>query len=136
MVSKRKIARTARTVLNGCAVISLLFLYLFSSSNLESLHGLIHEHEATVLPKYGTDNDPCDIRLHYQNRAGGCDHDAHFVKEDKCPLCHVQLCNPQVAEISAISLQVAFSIVFSFDSFERYKEGINFQSPGRAPPIS
>ncbi len=117
-------------------MLSLLFLYAISSSNLESLHSLIHEHEATVLHNSNTDSDACDIRLYNPNRDGGCDHDAHLVQEEKCSLCDVQLNNAQITTSSTVALQVTFCLVSSSDPFDRCIEGKDFQSPGRAPPLS
>jgi hypothetical protein len=137
MVSKKKIARTVLTLLKYWAVTSLLFLYLIGSSNLESLHSFIHEHEVTFLTKkHETDNNHCEIRLHYQNLAGGCDHDIHFIKEDKCSLCDIQFSNSQIAEFNIITLQDTFCDVFSSNSYEHNIEGIDFQYLGRAPPVS
>ncbi len=136
MASKRKIARTVLTLLKGWAVISLLFLYLLGSFNVESFHSLFHQHEATVLHTEQNEADHCHITLYHQERDGGCNHDSHLVNEEKCSICDVQLNNNQLAEISTITFQRTFCVVSSSNSFERYIEGIDFQSPGRAPPVS
>jgi hypothetical protein len=136
MASKRKIVRVTYQLAKSWAVILLLFLYVLGSSNIESFHSLFHKYETTVLHTEQNEADPCHIALYHQKRDGGCHHDSHLVKEDKCSLCHVQLHNAQIAEVSAITLPVTFCVVSSSNSFELYIEGINFQSAGRAPPLS
>lgn len=136
MASKGKIVRATCQLAKGWAVISLLFLYVLGSSNIESFHSLFHEHEATVLHTEQNEADPCHIALYHQERDGGCHHDSHLIKEDNCSLCHAQLHNAQIAEVSSVTLPVTFCVVSSSNSFELHVEGVDFQSVGRAPPVS
>lgn len=136
MTSKKTIVRSTFQLAKSCTVILLLFLYVLGASNIESFHSLFHEQEATVLHSEQNDANPCHITLYHQDRDGGCHHDSHLVKEDKCSFCHVQLHNAQIAEVSAIILPVTFCVVSSSNSFDLHVEGINFRSAGRAPPVS
>jgi len=136
MASGGKIAGITCQFAKSWAVVLLLFLYVVASSNVESLHSLFHEDEATVLHTTQTESDPCHVRLYHQDRSGGCGHDSHLVNEVKCSLCDARLHAVQLVENCAIALPLTFCIASSHDSFELRIEGINFQSPGRAPPVS
>lgn len=135
MNSKRKREWATSQLTKGWAVIALLFLYLLGSANVESCHSFFHRHEASVIHTEQNETDPCHITLYHQERDGGCHHDSHFVNEEKCSLCHVQLYNAQVEEVGAITLLDTFCVVSFSDCLELYIAVINFESPGRAPPV-
>lgn len=136
MSIKSKIAlnRIWRTV-KGWAVVSLLFLHIIGSSNIEYFHKLLFEHKVTALHKVNNESDPCHITLYHPIDNGGCNHESHFVIEDKCPLCDLQFHSNIIVTACAIKLPAAFKIVPEPNSTLLSITGINNQSTGRSPPF-
>jgi len=134
---KGKTVRSALQLAKSSAVIALLFLYVLGSSNIESFHNLFHGKEAKTLHTELNEADPCHVSVFHQERdSDKCHHSAHLIKEDKCSLCFVQWHPAQLAEVSVITpLTVFWSVSFS-NTLDQCTEGINFPSPGRAPPVS
>ncbi len=137
MTSKRKIVPNRTWQLAQVwGVLSILFLNILGSYHIESFHSLFLEHEVTELHKLKNESDPCHITLYHQLDNGGCNHDSHFVKENKCPLCDIQFHSDPITEVRSIVLSPIFGIVSIPFSIKLSIVRVNFQFAGRAPPVS
>src|SRR5688572_23926177 len=136
MTSEKKIMSKAQGLIKGLVVISLIFLYVLGTVDLEFFHHFVHKHEAAELHTAQQESDPCHVTLHHPERGADCGHKAHFVNEDKCPLCHAQVTNTPVVETCSIVLAPAFNVALYHNILEQRTGGTIFQSTGRAPPVS
>jgi len=119
----------------GWVVVSLLCLHIIGSYNIEYFHKLFFEHEVTELHEVNNESDPCHITLYHPIDNGGCNHESHFVIEDKCPLCDLHFHSNAIATVSTITIPLAFSIVPEPNSTLISITGINYQITGRSPPF-
>lgn len=113
----------------------LLFFAVFGVSEITSVHNLLHKKESAELHTALNENDPCHVSIYHYERSQGCDHDAHFIDENKCPLCDLRVPNIHFVENTLDAAAVVNYSVFIPNSFEPSVEGILFQFDGRAPPV-
>ncbi len=120
-----------------CSGVALLLLiYVFSSFDIESLPGELHNHQSNELHTNELELDPCHISFYHEGRAGGCDHEAHLAEEDKCPLCHIQVSKSQIIYHSPTVLSQTITVEDNQKSTIIFLLQPDHQFAGRAPPFS
>lgn len=110
----------------------VIFLYIVSTALPGVLHVLVHDH--AVSHTMAHENDPCH-RMLYHGEAAACDHDAHLIDSDECPLCDVVCHTDQIPVPNAI----VSPAVYTQHYFSCYKQRLDSYwavlSSSRAPPV-
>ncbi|MBT1690478.1 hypothetical protein [Dawidia soli] len=111
----------------------MLPLYLAGAGSREVLHAWIHTHEAVVDHSAAQEQDPCH-RMLFHGEATACEHDAHLVDSDDCPLCDIACHVDQVMTPEAVFLCAPYGP----GCFSCYKQRLDSYwavlSSSRAPP--
>ena len=114
----------------------LLCVYLVGTSELTSLHALLHEsREQATLHSEINEANSCHRSLFHHAKEKGCDHQAHILAIRKCPLCQLSI---QTFHLSGEKSLIA---VISYSELQPNLEANLFQGevhsflPSRAPPL-
>lgn len=115
-------------------VLSLLFLYVFGSVEIESLHSRSHEHEKAQLHSAENEADVCHQAV-YHNQGKGCEHPVHVSKNDTCSLCDSQLHTAHILIIANYDVDAFASAALSVQEETLSSESALSYLSGRAPPV-
>lgn len=109
----------------------VVLLYIVSTTLPGVLHALVHDHE--VAHTVAHEHDPCH-RVLYHGEAAACDHDAHLIDSDECPVCDVACHADHIVVPNVIVPQA----VYAQHYFPCYKQRLDSYwavlSSSRAPP--
>ena len=117
----------------GMLALAVLSLYLISSTELSSIHELIHADEH-VSHSASDESNACH-RAVYHNQKDACSHKSHISAKAKCSLCdHIPATD---ATLHQPETYQAVSIVENPDThiFSSPAVCITVQLPARAPPF-
>lgn len=127
------ITRKRRRGLRQGFSFAMIVLYSVCTSLAGVLHAVVHAHEVAVTHSAVQEKDPCH-RMLYHGEAAACDHDAHLIDSDKCPLCDV-VCHVGQAIVTDF---VVSPIPYTRLYFSCYKQRLDnywaVLSSSRAPP--
>jgi len=108
-------------------------LYIVCTSLPGILHALVHDHEVKVTHSAAQEKDPCH-RMLYHGETAACDHDAHLIDSDECPMCDV-ICHVDQILVSDVMIPQK---VYRQHHFSCYKLRLDSYwavlSSSRAPP--
>lgn len=134
MFKNQAIWKGVGTLTKAGLVLSLLFLYVLGSVEVDSLHSLSHEHENSQLHAAENEADACHQTV-YHNQGKGCEHPVHVSKNDTCSLCDGQLHTAHILLITNYDADaLALASPFGREETLSSESALSYLS-GRAPPV-
>jgi hypothetical protein len=134
-MGKIMLIRTVKRSTGQVLTLLLLVLYIASSSNLEILHSIVHEHDIAIAHSEEQEKDPCHRLVYHNDKQAGHHHDSHLFVPDKCKLCAVAFHGDQTILPNLASIKVKFWS----KHFDFYKRSLDSYwaiiSSSRAPPF-
>lgn len=121
--------------IKSLAVILLLLSYLVGTSSVEVFHQLFHNHERLTTHSPEQEKDPCHRSIFHHEKKGSCNHEAHILKIEKCPLFHPVTHNDHlvISSIACATIPSGSSTIAPLIVVELAASNDNL--PSRAPPL-
>jgi len=114
------------------AILGLLVLYALGSLQMETVHRLLHAHDATHTVY--AEKDPCHRSLYHRDQA--CEHKTHVTALKKCPLCQFSFHADQWVSDNAPAKAVFPVASSQTRTVQHYIHATSDPGSSRAPPAS
>lgn len=116
--------------------IPFLLLYLISTVELDSFHGLFHSSEEASLHSVQQEANSCHNAIYHQKKNNVCHHTSHIAQLKKCPLCHVVFHSTHLSSVRFSPEPFVLAESFKVKSFVRFSSNFIVSLTSRGPPIN
>jgi hypothetical protein len=119
------------------SVLLLLVLYVVGTTEVESIHGLLHDSgDETVLHSVVNERDACHQSIYHNKTDQDCGHKSHIVESNKCPLCQLTVQSAQILTKSEV-VELACTTHVGSGLLPILLDGSSSALiPARAPPVN
>jgi hypothetical protein len=113
----------------------LLFLYLASSVQVDTLHHLVHPDDHIAIHSPENERDTCHQSIYHGGLNTGCEHKSHFSEFKKCPLCQYATHSVHLYSTQPFERVLTNPNVFQDTDNTGKAGGISIQRFSRGPPV-
>ncbi len=118
------------------SVLLLLTLYVIGATEMESIHGLLHNSgDETALHSVVNERDACHQSIYHNKTDQDCGHKSHIVETNKCPLCQLTVQSVHILTKSEI-VELVYTTYTDGSYLPSSLETLSSALiPARAPPV-